>query len=87
MSQKNIERELGAVQTAANDLSKRGKAGGGILNPQDAVNTIDGLISRVENLKRKVRFNPPSSNRPPDSCLVVSLQTYRKQPPYPLRKL
>ena len=65
MSQKNIERELGAVQTAANDLAKRGKAGGGIINPQDAVNTIDGLINRVENLKRKVRVHLPSSTRPP----------------------
>jgi len=52
-TQKNIERELGAVQTAANDLSKRSKSG--IQTPQDAAKSIDGMIGRVENLKRKVR--------------------------------
>jgi macrophage erythroblast attacher len=56
MSQKNIERELGAVQASANELAKRGKAGGDSLNKQDAVKAIDGMIGRVENLKRKVRY-------------------------------
>jgi macrophage erythroblast attacher len=51
-TQKNIERELGAVQTAANDLSRRAKSG--MQTPPDAAKSIDGMIGRVENLKRKV---------------------------------
>lgn len=47
--QKNIEKELTSVQNAANDLSKRGE-----LDPEDAIKAIDGMITRVENLKRKV---------------------------------
>jgi macrophage erythroblast attacher len=52
-TQKNIERELGAVQIAVSDLSKRAKSG--TQTPQDATKSIDGMIGRVENLKRKVR--------------------------------
>lgn len=47
-SQKNIERELGAVVTAANELSKQAP------DSQTALTSIDGMISRVEMLKRKV---------------------------------
>ena len=50
--QKNIERELGAVQTVASDLGKREKSS--VHTPQDAAKSIDGMIGRVENLKRKV---------------------------------
>ena len=47
-SQKAIEKEMGAVQNAANDLSQRDP------EPDDAVKAIEGMISRVEGLKRKV---------------------------------
>ena len=47
-SQKNIEREMGAVQNTANDLAKREP------DPDATLKAIDGMISRVEGLKRKV---------------------------------
>lgn len=51
-SQKNIEKELGAVQTAANDIAERAKSG--ISDTDDAIDAVEGMIARVENLKRKV---------------------------------
>jgi len=63
--QKNIERELGAVQTAANDLGKRTKSGS--QTPQDAAKSIDGMIGRVENLKRKT-YKTRWENRHRMSC-------------------
>jgi macrophage erythroblast attacher len=51
-TQRNIERELGAVQTTANELGKREKAG--MQSMQDAAKSVDSMIGRVENLKRKV---------------------------------
>ncbi|KAF9234269.1 CTLH/CRA C-terminal to lish motif domain-containing protein [Melanogaster broomeanus] len=51
-SQRNIERELGNVQTASNDLQKRTKANE--VDREDAAKTVDGMIARVENLKRKL---------------------------------
>lgn len=59
-SQKNLEKELGAVQTLSNDLSKRAKASKE--TPQDATKAIDGMIGRVENLKRKVHQSCVSSS-------------------------
>jgi len=42
------------MQTTANDLVERSKNGGGV-EREDAVQSIDVMITRVENLKRKVR--------------------------------
>ena len=54
-SQKNIEKEMGAVQNAANDLVKRDPAS---VDATDATTkAIDGMIARVEGLKRKVCSN------------------------------
>lgn len=52
-SQKNIEKELGALQTAAADLVKKGQTGE--VAPDEAVKAVDAMIKRTENLKRKVR--------------------------------
>ena len=41
------------MQMTANDLAKRSKDGGGVDN-EGAVQSIDTMITRVENLKRKV---------------------------------
>jgi len=41
------------MQTTANDLVKRSKGDGGV-DKEDAVQSIDTMITRVENLKRKV---------------------------------
>jgi len=51
-SQKNIERELGGVQSASNELLS--SASTGILSPEDAIKSIDTMIGKVEVLKRKV---------------------------------
>lgn len=53
-SQKSIEKELGALQIAAAELSRKARAGG--CNPDDAVKAIDAMMKRAENLKRKVRL-------------------------------
>ena len=41
------------MQTTANDLVERSKNGGEV-DKEDAVQSIDAMITRVENLKRKV---------------------------------
>ena len=55
-SQKNIEKELGAVQNIANDFTKKGSSEP---DADAAVKAIDGMIARVEGLKRKVRSGSP----------------------------
>lgn len=52
-NQRALERELTAVQTTSSDLSKRAK--NGTSNSDDALKSVDGMIGRVENLKRKAR--------------------------------
>jgi len=69
-SQKNVERELGAVQSTSIDLANR--AAGGDADKEEVLKSIDGMIGRVENLKRKVgRFLPICAFRlmPLDSAL------------------
>lgn len=51
-AQKNIERELGAIQTISNDLAKN--AHDSCQDPQEAIQSLEGMIGRVEGLKRKV---------------------------------
>ena len=55
-SQKHIERELGALHTAASELATR--AQNGEVDPEEAVKAVDGMVKRAENLKRKVRPTP-----------------------------
>ncbi|TFY52525.1 hypothetical protein EVJ58_g9968 [Rhodofomes roseus] len=61
-SQKNIEKELGAVQTAANAIAKRAKLES--RDAEDAIEAVDGMITRVENLKRKLADLQSSSGSP-----------------------
>lgn len=53
-SQKNIEKELGALQTAVADLVKKAQADE--TAPDEAVKAVDAMIKKTENLKRKVRL-------------------------------
>ena len=53
-AQKNIERELGAIQTISNDLAK--DAHNSSQDSQEAIKSLEGMIGRVEGLKRKVRI-------------------------------
>ena len=59
-SQKNIEKEMGAVQTAANELAKKDTPE---TDPDATVKAIDGMIARVEGLKRKVGHLAPSLDK------------------------
>ena len=52
-SQKNIEKELGTLQTAAADLARRAQTGE--VAPEDALKAVDAMSRRAEGLKRKVR--------------------------------
>ncbi|PPR04866.1 hypothetical protein CVT26_012697 [Gymnopilus dilepis] len=61
-SQKNVERDLGGVQTIANDLASRGS--GGNLSPEEAVKSIDSMIGKVENLKRKLSDLHETAGKP-----------------------
>ncbi|KAH7907290.1 CTLH/CRA C-terminal to lish motif domain-containing protein [Hygrophoropsis aurantiaca] len=61
-SQRNIERELGNVQTTSNDLLKRCKSNED--NAEDTAKAIDGMIGRVENLKRKLGELQDTAGRP-----------------------
>jgi hypothetical protein len=54
-AQKNIERELGAIQTTSNDISKNARSSS--RDPEEAIKSLEGMIDRVEGLKRKV-YNP-----------------------------
>jgi hypothetical protein len=47
-----MERELGAIQTASNDLAKNAQISS--QTPEEAIKSLEGIISRVEGLKRKV---------------------------------
>jgi len=51
-SQRHVERELGAVLTTSNELANR--ATSSTLKAEDGLKSIDNMIGRVENLKRKV---------------------------------
>ncbi|KIP04735.1 hypothetical protein PHLGIDRAFT_109198 [Phlebiopsis gigantea 11061_1 CR5-6] len=51
-SQKNIEKELGALQAAAADLARRAQAG--TVVPEDALKAVDAMSRRAEGLKRKL---------------------------------
>ena len=53
ISQKSIEKELASVQISANELAVRAAAGD--VEPESAVATIEAMMSRVANLKQKVR--------------------------------
>lgn len=55
-SQRYIEREMAAVQSASSDLERATVHQK--YEPAEALKTIDGMIGRVEGLKRKVRTVP-----------------------------
>lgn len=41
------------MQTSVNDLVERSKSSGGV-DKEDTIQCVDSMITRVENLKRKV---------------------------------
>ncbi|EJF57375.1 hypothetical protein DICSQDRAFT_140404 [Dichomitus squalens LYAD-421 SS1] len=69
-SQKNIEKELGAVQNAANDLAKKDYGS----DADATVKAIDGMIARVEGLKRKLSDMQESAGTPTLNVMRERLQ-------------
>ncbi|KAF9445807.1 hypothetical protein P691DRAFT_805203 [Macrolepiota fuliginosa MF-IS2] len=61
-SQRNVEKEFGPLQNVSNDLANRAKSG--TLSGDEALKTIDGMISRVESLKRKLSDLNESAGKP-----------------------
>ncbi|KAI6116331.1 CTLH/CRA C-terminal to lish motif domain-containing protein [Pisolithus sp. B1] len=61
-SQRNIEKELGSVLSLSNDLQRRSVADDGSL--EEAVKAVDGMIGRVENLKRKLSDLQENNGKP-----------------------
>jgi len=61
-SQRNVERELGGVQSTSNDLFTR--ASEGVLFAEDGIKSIDSMIGKVENLKRKLSELHETAGKP-----------------------
>ncbi|CAL1699284.1 unnamed protein product [Somion occarium] len=70
-SQKHIEKDFGAVQTSSKELAKQTLDGS---NTEDTVKAIDGMINRVENLKRKLSDLHQSSGAPTLAVMRERLQ-------------
>ncbi|KAH9848379.1 CTLH/CRA C-terminal to lish motif domain-containing protein [Lenzites betulinus] len=60
-SQKNIEKELGTVQNAAKDLASKGSPEADV---EATTKAIDGMIARVEGLKRKLSDMQETAGKP-----------------------
>ncbi|KAI0716452.1 CTLH/CRA C-terminal to lish motif domain-containing protein [Earliella scabrosa] len=71
-SQKNIEKEMGAVQNTANDLAKKDLSAGS--DADAAVKAIDGMIARVEGLKRKLSDMQDTAGTPTLNVVRERLQ-------------
>ncbi|KAK7049249.1 GID complex subunit containing RING finger motif [Paramarasmius palmivorus] len=61
-TQKQTEREYGAIQTAASDATKR--ISSGQASKEDVVASIDGMVNRVNNLKRKLSELHDTAGKP-----------------------
>ncbi|KAL1718036.1 CTLH/CRA C-terminal to lish motif domain-containing protein [Schizophyllum commune] len=71
-SQKQIEREMGPVQTGVAKLAKDAEAGS--LDSAQAIESIDAMIARVEGLKRKLADLHSTSGKPTQDVLRDRLQ-------------
>ncbi|TFK73498.1 hypothetical protein BDN72DRAFT_814449 [Pluteus cervinus] len=71
-SQRNIERDFTPVQNTANELLANAKRGS--LNAQDAISSIEGMIGKVESLKRKLSDLQETSARPTQDVIRERLQ-------------
>ncbi|KAJ6576755.1 CTLH/CRA C-terminal to lish motif domain-containing protein [Mycena sp. CBHHK59/15] len=71
-TQRNVERDLKAVQAASSELAKRSSSGG--VGSEDAVQSIDSMIATVENLKRKLSDLHDSVGKPTQDVMRERLQ-------------
>ncbi|KAJ7634752.1 CTLH/CRA C-terminal to lish motif domain-containing protein [Roridomyces roridus] len=68
-TQRNVERDLKSVQSAANELVKSGD-----LSPEAAGQSIDAMIATVENLKRKLVDLHEAAGKPTQDVIRERLQ-------------
>jgi len=68
------------MQTTANDLAERSKNGGEV-DKEDAIQSIDAMITRVENLKRKV--SKITYRYPWCGCLNLPVLGFERECRYP----
>ncbi|KIJ36712.1 hypothetical protein M422DRAFT_98648, partial [Sphaerobolus stellatus SS14] len=71
-SQKTIEREFNALQTAAEQHANKASQQGN--SPDESIKTLDGIISRVEGLKRKLSELSEKSTVPTHGVLKKRFQ-------------
>jgi macrophage erythroblast attacher len=71
-SQKHVEREYGAIQSAATDISKSLKSRDP--NGADVAAAIDGMIGRIDTLKRKLSDLHESAGKPTQDVIRERLQ-------------
>lgn len=79
VSQKNVERELGAVQSMSSDIATRSRSGE--ISQEEVATAVDGMIGRVEALKRKVNNCPRRSEwLPPTDAQLSELHETSGKP-------
>ncbi|KAG6820271.1 hypothetical protein H0H93_003101 [Arthromyces matolae] len=66
-SQKNVERDLGAVQSSSSDILKR--VAKGTLGKEEALNAIAGMTGKIESLKRKLHDLHETAGKPTQDVL------------------
>ncbi|KZT04505.1 uncharacterized protein LAESUDRAFT_727983 [Laetiporus sulphureus 93-53] len=71
-SLKHIEKELGTVQISSSELATRSKAGNS--DTEDTLKAVEGMITRVENLKRKLSDLQSSAGTPTLGVMRERLQ-------------
>ncbi|KAJ7461877.1 CTLH/CRA C-terminal to lish motif domain-containing protein [Mycena galericulata] len=71
-TQRNVERDLKTVQSAANDLVKQSSSGE--VSSETAIQSIDAMITNVENLKRKLSDLHETAGKPTQDVIRERLQ-------------
>jgi len=72
-TQRQFDKDFSAMQTTANDLVERSKNGGEV-GKEDAAQSIDAMITRVENLKRKLSDLNENVGTPTQAVMKERLQ-------------
>ncbi|KAF7325858.1 hypothetical protein MKEN_00436500 [Mycena kentingensis (nom. inval.)] len=73
-TQRNVERDMKAVQASATDLARRSSDADSGLTPEAAIHSIDAMIANVENLKRKLADLHSTSGKPTQDVIRERLQ-------------
>ncbi|KAJ7037896.1 CTLH/CRA C-terminal to lish motif domain-containing protein [Mycena alexandri] len=72
-TQRNVERDLKAVQSTANELVKESSSSAGV-SSEAAIHSIDAMIANVENLKRKLAELHDTAGKPTQDVIRERLQ-------------